>query len=147
MAPRKRRPPATTTEEAASPKAVRIGFAPEAREAFQRLSLKVRNGLRRKLKDIGANEVLGKPLVRELQGFRRVSYGRLRAVAYVDLIIKTTGDVTVVIVVRIGPRAEGSRRDPYRVAVEALGRGDKDAIELLNLIVREVADADENFEE
>jgi len=132
----KRRP--TTGSPKAVPEAmrVRIGFSPEAKAAFDKLSTKVREGLRRKLRGFGANQAIGKPLVGALQGYHRVTYGRIRAVA--EVIARVADGIVIVRVLHIGLRKEGSPSDPYETAaIEALKRGDPDAIALLEAMVQQ----------
>jgi mRNA-degrading endonuclease RelE of RelBE toxin-antitoxin system len=115
---------------------VRIGFSADAKAVFDKLPAKVRDGLRRKLRDFGANQAIGKPLVGALQGYYRVTYGRIRAVA--EVLARVAGGIVVVHVLHIGMRKEGSASDPYETAaIEALKRGDPEAIALLEALVQQ----------
>jgi hypothetical protein len=141
MQPPKRRPTASITSAAAPTGAVRLGFSGEAKAVFEKLPVKVQDGLRRKLLAFGANPAIGKPLVGALRGYHRVTYGRVRSIAEVlaaDVIAKVAAGIVVVHVLHIGLRKEGSANDPYEVAaLEALKAGDPDAIALLETLVRQ----------
>jgi mRNA-degrading endonuclease RelE of RelBE toxin-antitoxin system len=121
----------------------RLGFSPDARAAFDRLSEKVRIGLRRKLRELGTNPALGKPLVGDLKGYYRITYGCLRAISKVlapdaATTAAVNSDIVIMHVLYIGPRKEGSAGDPYeRAAIAALQEGDRAALELLDQIIRE----------
>ena len=107
-----------------------LGFSPVARAAFVRLPEKARVGLRRKLHDFGANPAIGKPLIGTLQGYFRVSYGRLRAICTIH--------ASTVLVLIIGLRREGASDDPYeRAAIAALQSGDSEARELVEKAIQE----------
>jgi mRNA-degrading endonuclease RelE of RelBE toxin-antitoxin system len=120
---------------------VRIGFSPDARATFERLPAKVRVGLRRKLREFGINPDVGKPLIGELAGYRRVTYGRLRAISkatrpYAVAIAKIEGSIVIVHVLTIGARKEGSGDDPYeRAAIAALQAGDDEVGALLEQVL------------
>lgn len=134
MKPPKRRPTASTPPAAPTAGAVRIGFSDVARADFEKLATKVQKGLRRKLREFGMNPAIGKPLVAELQGYRRVTYGRVRSIA--EFVVKVTG--RVVIVHYVGLRKAGSSDDPYEAAaVAALNAGDRDAIAALEALVQQ----------
>jgi mRNA-degrading endonuclease RelE of RelBE toxin-antitoxin system len=135
MASRKRRAPATTAE-AVPAGTVRLAFSSEARAIFSRLPQKQQAGLRRKLREFGADPALGKPLTGALQGYQRVTLGRLRAIALHVIVRATEDGLIVVYVLHVDRRAEGSRSDPYVVATDAIRRGEEDALTLLDLIVR-----------
>ncbi|HEV3156566.1 MAG TPA: hypothetical protein VGZ00_04405 [Candidatus Baltobacteraceae bacterium] len=123
---------------------VRIGFSPDARTAFDRLPSKVQDGMRRKLREFGANPSIGKPLIGELKGYHRVTYGRLRAISkalapHFIATAKLEGSVVVVHVLEIGPRKEGSGDDPYeRAAIASLKAGDHDAQALLEETIQQL---------
>ena len=128
-------PPLKTAEIA-----VRIGFAPDAGAAFHRLAPKAQAGLRAKLKAFGLNPSLGKPLVGQLQGYHRVTYGRVRSIAKAveaEAIVRVAAGVVIVHVLWLGLRKQGASDDPYEVAaVKALRQGDPDARQLLEALVR-----------
>ena len=129
--------PQASTPAAGPTGAVRLGFAPDAKAVFEKLPAKVHDGLRRKLRDFGANPAVSKPLVCELQGYYRVTYGRMRSIA--EVVAETAEGVVVVHVVYIGLRKEGSARDPYEVAaMAALQRADPDAVALMETLVYQV---------
>lgn len=89
---------------------VTIGFVDDARAVLEKLPLDKKNGLLRKLEDLALNPKIGKPLTDDLAGCVTVTYGRYRAIATVG------EDVTVVLVVALALRQEGSRKDPYAIA-------------------------------
>lgn len=139
---RKRRPIATTPP-ATTVGVVRIGFSPSAKVAFDRLPPKVRVGLRRKLYDFGKNPAIGKPLIGELQGYHRVTYGRVRAISKalpeVVATIEFADGRIVVFVLEVGPRKDGALDDPYeRAAIAALRSGDRDAQTLLEQLIHQL---------
>jgi mRNA-degrading endonuclease RelE of RelBE toxin-antitoxin system len=124
---------------------VRIGFSADAKAAFDKLPAKVRDGLRRKLRDFGTNQAIGKPLVGALQGYHRVTYGRIRAVA--EVIARVADGIVIVHVLHVGLRKEGSASDPYETAaIEALKRGDPEAIALMETLVHQALHADQDSE-
>jgi mRNA-degrading endonuclease RelE of RelBE toxin-antitoxin system len=102
---------------------VQVGFDDDAKAIFDRFSAKERNGLLRKLAELARNPDGGKPLIKGLLGYYRVTYGRIRAVA------RTAENVLVVYVLWVAPRHAGSKKDPYAVASARLKRGDKDVRE------------------
>jgi mRNA-degrading endonuclease RelE of RelBE toxin-antitoxin system len=125
----KRRPPKAATvppPSAGASVVVQIGWAPNAREAFDRLPAKAQAGIRRKLEDFGAAGA-GKPLVRGLKGFQRVTYGRLRCIA-----TRADGPIILVYVLEVGLRKAGSDDDAYELARRALDSGDPEIVEALN---------------
>jgi len=134
---RKRKETAPAPPVAPPSGAVRIGFSRDARAVFEGLSTGVRAGLRRKLRDFGGNPAVGKPLVGALKGYHRITYGRLRAVAHLQIVATVSDGVVIVFVLYIGLRSAGSRDDPYELAAEALRRGEADAIEALELMVQQ----------
>jgi hypothetical protein len=136
MKPGKRRQTATTP--AAGPTGtVRVGFSPEAKEAFDALPAKWRDGLRRKLYDFGGNPAIGKPLVGALRGYHRVTYGRVRSIA--EAIAKVADGIVIVHVLYLGLRKEGAADDPYELAAaKAIRSGDPDAIEALEKLVQQM---------
>jgi mRNA-degrading endonuclease RelE of RelBE toxin-antitoxin system len=142
----KSKPRAKKTVPAATPQqaVVKIGFSPDARAAFERLPAKVQAGLRRKLREFGLNPAIGKPLIADLKGYHRVTYGRLRAISkavgpYVVATAKAEGGIIIVHVLEIGPRKEGSGDDPYeRAAIAALQAGDREAQALLERTIQQL---------
>ncbi len=134
MKPPKRRPNASTPQAVPAPGTVRLGFSDVARADFEKLTTKVQKGLRRKLREFATNPAIGKPLVGELQGYRRVTYGRVRSIA--ELIVKVTD--RVVIVHHLGLRKAGSATDPYEAAaVAALNAGDPDAMAAMEALIHQ----------
>jgi mRNA interferase RelE/StbE len=68
----------------------------------------------------------GKPLIGPFQGYRRVTYGRYRAIFRVTEDTLASGDVLVTIrvyVVAVGIRKERDKKDVYRVAQRLLELG------------------------
>jgi hypothetical protein len=103
----------------------------------------VRAGLRRKLRDFGENPAIGKPLIGELQGYHRVTYGRVRAISKalpeVVVTIERADGFIVVFVLEVGPRKDGAPDDPYeRAAIAALRSGDRDAQTLLEQVIHQL---------
>ena len=132
---RKPRPPATTPE--AAPKGtVRIGFSRGAAAVFGKLPTKVQVGLRRKLHDFGLDPAIGKPLIDELRGYHRVSYGRIRAVS-MRAVVSLVDGITLVHVLHVGLRKEGAADDAYELATTALRQGSADAIEVLEQLLQQ----------
>ena len=122
--------PAVSTSGAVQ---VRIGFSAEAKAVFDKHPTKVREGLRRKLRDFGTNQAIGKPLVGALLGYHRITYGRIRAVA--EVLARVAEGTVVVHVLYVGLRKEGSASDPYETAaIEALKGSDPEAIALLEAV-------------
>jgi len=85
---------------------------------FQSLSVKEQTGLRAKWKALGENRSLAKPLQGELQGYYRVTYGRIRSVVRMDK------EHPVLFVAFIGLRREGSTDDVYEVALKEKAKAD-----------------------
>lgn len=142
MKQRKRRTEQASPRATVDQTVVHIGFSPSAHAAFRALSVKERAGLRRKLIDFGLNPAIGKPLVGDLQGYHRVTYGRLRAISkampqVVATVTTTVAGIVIVHVLEVGPRKEGSEDDPYeRAAIAALNANDVDAHALLEQAVQ-----------
>jgi mRNA-degrading endonuclease RelE of RelBE toxin-antitoxin system len=137
MASRKRRLAQAAAPPAAPPRAVRVGYSPEARAALDALPRKVRDGLRRKLRDFGTNPAIGKPLVGVLQGYHRVTYGRVRSIA--EVIVRVANDLTIVMVLYVGLRKAGAADDPYEVAaIEALKAQDPDAVAAMEAMIAQL---------
>lgn len=111
-------------------KLVRIGFVRSANTQFKALPSKIQSQLLRKLKELGLNPALGKPLVGELKGCRRISFGRIRCVT------RVAEGVAVVLVIVIAQRRAGSSDDPYQLATEMLASGEAEVQELLEHHVR-----------
>jgi mRNA-degrading endonuclease RelE of RelBE toxin-antitoxin system len=148
MKPGKRRPTTETTPQApALQPEVRIGFSPGAQSQFDGLPAKVRAGLRRKLHEFGENPALGKPLVGPLQGYHRVTYGRVRAIA-MQMIASFADGIVVVHVLWVGLRKAGSSDDAYeRAAIAALRAGDPDAHAILEQLLQVEMTADGTADE
>jgi mRNA-degrading endonuclease RelE of RelBE toxin-antitoxin system len=129
---------------AAAPKTVRLGYSVSADEFYKRLPAKTQAALDRKLRAFGENLSIGKPLAKELIGFYRVTVGRIRAIAAssasssIEAVLKLENGIVIVYVLHIGQRKAGSKDDPYDRAVQALARGDSDAIEVMRLLVEQV---------
>jgi len=142
--PPKRRPTASSPPAAPSGAGrVRIGLSAGAKAVFDKLPVKVRDGVRRKLHDFGTNQAIGKPLVGTLQGYHRITYGRIRAVA--EAIARVADGIVIVHVLYVGLRKEGSASDPYETAaIEALKRGDPEAIALMEALVHQALHADQD---
>jgi mRNA-degrading endonuclease RelE of RelBE toxin-antitoxin system len=140
----KPKPRPASTPPAADPKTVRLGYSVSADEFYKRLPPKTQAALDRKLRAFGENPSIGKPLAKELIGFHRVTVGRIRAIAAssasssIEAVLKIENGIVVVYVLYIGQRKAGSKDDPYERAVEALARGDSDAIEVLRRLVEQV---------
>jgi mRNA-degrading endonuclease RelE of RelBE toxin-antitoxin system len=129
---------------AAASKAVRLGYSQLAFEFFEKLPAKTQLALERKLRTFGENPAIGKALSKELFGYYRVTVGRIRAIAAssaassIEAVLKIENGIVVVYVLYIGQRKAGSKDDPYERAVQALARGDIDAIEVLRRLVEQV---------
>ncbi len=135
MKPPKRRPKRSTPAAAPSG-VVRVGFSSGALAFFNKLPAKVRDGLRRKLRDFGMNPAIGKPLIGDLQRYRRVTYGRVRSIAEA-VVTNALGAITVY-VLHIGLRKEGSADDAYEAAaIEALKRRDPEVFTLIETEVHQ----------
>jgi len=133
----KRKPrPAATTPEAVTNGTVRLGFSRGASAVFNKLPAKVQTGLRRKLHDFGENPAIGKPLVGPLQGYHRVSYGRIRTVS-MRAVVSVSDGIILVHVLHVGIRKEGAADDAYEVATSALQRGDTEAIHVLEQFLQQ----------
>ncbi len=133
----KRKPRPTATPEAAAKQAVRIGFSSGAAAVFMGLSDKVKAGLRRKLRDFGENPAIGKPLVGELKGYHRVTYGRVRTVS-MRIVVSIVNGIVLVHVLHVGLRKDGAADDPYQIAAAALVRRDPDALAALEALVQQL---------
>jgi len=116
---------------------IRLGFSPAARAAFDSFSNKVRSGIRRKLRDFGEDPAVGKPLVGALQGYHRITYGRVRTVS-LRIIAKVEDDLVIVYVLHIGLRKAGASDDPYEIATAALARQDREALDVLEALVEQL---------
>lgn len=140
----KRRPiPSDSPSAAPGAVGVRVGFSAEAKAIFEKLPAKVRDGLRRKLRDFGTNQAIGKPLIGALQGYSRITYGRVRAI--VEAIARVADGVVIVHILYVGLRKEGSASDPYEAAaIEALTRGDPEAISLMEALVHQALHEGQN---
>ena len=110
---------------------VRIGFASSAKAAFDRLSAKAREGIRRKLYDYGRNPSLGKPLIRELHSFDRLTYGRVRCV--------TKSVDGIVLVLYCGLRKSDAVDDSYEIASAALASNDPEVVRALQSLTARYA--------
>jgi mRNA-degrading endonuclease RelE of RelBE toxin-antitoxin system len=133
----KRKPrPAATTPEAVPNGTVRLGFSRGASAVCSKLPAKVQTGLRRKLHDFGENPAIGKPLVGPLQGYHRVSYGRIRTVS-MRAVVSVSDGIILVHVLHVGLRKEGAADDAYELATSALQRGDAEAIQVLEQLLQQ----------
>lgn len=142
MKQRKRRTTIATTPQAPVQPAVRLGFSPGARAQFEGLPEKIKTGLRRKLRDFGQNPGLGKPLVGVLQGYHRITYGRLRTIA-MRVVASISDGIVLVHVLWVGQRKEGASDDAYeRAAIAALRAGEADAHSALELLLQQLAAGD-----
>jgi mRNA interferase RelE/StbE len=73
----------------------------------------------------GEPELLGKPLVDELQGLHRISFGRYRIVYRVIRDPRNPAILRIVIrVILVGIRKQGDKRDIYRRLTRMLLRGE-----------------------
>jgi mRNA-degrading endonuclease RelE of RelBE toxin-antitoxin system len=126
MAARKRRRAKTVEVAPAAVPAVQVvklGFTHSAWAAWNRLPAKVRDGLRPKLREVALHPELAKPLVEELAGCRRVSYGRIRCV------VRIAKGMAVIVVIAIDKRKDGDKSDPYEIAKAEIRKGGE-AVEL-----------------
>jgi hypothetical protein len=141
----RRRPPRAAGTPPSGPSGasvvVKIGWAPDARAVFDRLSAKAQAGLREKLEDFGRTGV-GKPLVRELKGFTRVTYGRVRCIAK-----RAEGAMIMVYVLEVGLRKARSDDDAYERATKALASRDPEIIDALNEMTAGFLAGDINIDE
>ncbi len=87
--------------------------------------------LREKLVAFGRTGA-GKPLVKDLKGFHRVTVGRVRCIARRDAM----GNVIVVYVLEVGLRKAAADDDAYELARKALAKGDIDVYEAMEEIAR-----------
>lgn len=96
---------------------VRLGFTASARVVWDALPAKVRDGLRTKLREAALHPESAKPLVEELAGCRRVTYGRIRCVA------RVAEGAAVIVVIAIDKRKDGAKSDPYEIAKAEIRKG------------------------
>jgi len=135
MKPRK--PPATKASQPSSPvNAVRLGFSQDAQAVYDLLPPKVQSGLDAKLREFGKNPNVGKPLIKTLSGYHRVTYGRIRAIS-IRSIASVSAGIVVVQTLTIGQRKEGSKNDPYELATAALRKRDPEVISALEILVQQ----------
>lgn len=130
MEPRRRpviKPPSVPAT--ASPK-VRIGFVRSADDVLRTLPEPVQRGLREKIKAHVLNPRLGKPLVGELQGCCRVTYGRVRC------IVRMAEGIAVGLVIAVGSRKSGDKGDPYALALDYMKNHPEEAQEILARHIR-----------
>jgi mRNA interferase RelE/StbE len=99
---------------------VKVGFALSARAAWDALDPKVRDSLREKIRAFGLDPRLGKPLTGDLKGCHRVTHGRVRCV------VRRAEEITVVLVIAVGVRKEGSKKDPYAFSKHVLDMAQED---------------------
>jgi mRNA-degrading endonuclease RelE of RelBE toxin-antitoxin system len=109
---------------------VRIGFVRTANDQFLRLPENVRTGLLKKIKTLVLNPNAGKPLVNELHGCCRVTYGRLRC------IVRVAEGAAVGLVIVVAPRKKGSKDDAYAMAIEYMTRNRVEAEKILARHIR-----------
>src|SRR5262245_26226914 len=107
---------------------VTIQWTVTANKMLAGLPKKVRRGIYQKVDDLTRSDprLAGKPLVGPLQGYRRVTYGRFRAIFRIAAEKRTRGKVVLhitVIVIAVGIRRERDKRDVYKVAQQLLELG------------------------
>lgn len=116
----------TSGSSTTASRGVEIGFAPEAKAGFDELDPKAQKGMRRKLQAYGENPSLGKPLVRDLRSFHRVTYGRVRCV--------TKAADGIILVLFCGLRKSDAVDDSYEIASAALASNDPEIVRALQTI-------------
>lgn len=90
-----------------------------SRTIQQKIALKVQE-----LAASGEPELLGKPLVDELQGLHRISFGRYRIVYRVIRDAKDSRPVRIIVrVILAGIRKQGDKHDVYAQLYRLLRRG------------------------
>jgi hypothetical protein len=136
---KRKRPVKPPPEGAPLAKEVRLGFSPEARAVFDKLPSKLQDGLRRKLREFGVSPAIGKPLVGELFGYHRITYGRVRSISMRVIASVAKSDVVAVMTLYIGLRKAGSADDPYEIAAAAVRRRDPDAVHAIELMLQQEA--------
>lgn len=129
MAKSRKRVKAEPVPAKPAPKA-KLVFSQSADRQLRKLPAAVQNGLKKKLRDYAFNPELGKPLTGALQGFDRVTNGRVRAITKASL------DAPVAVIVVAAIRKEGDRDDVYELALAALANGGN--AEITNLLARTV---------
>lgn len=100
---------------------VTIQWTKTARELLLEMPKKEARGIYRKIGELSDSDPrqAGKPLVGPFQGYRRVTYGRYRAIFRVDEEKLASGDALLqvkVTVVATGIRKEHDKKDVYKVA-------------------------------
>lgn len=141
---KRRKPPAVKVSRPspAQNRDVKLGFSPDAQTVYNLLPQKVKDGLDDKLREFGKDENAGKPLIRKLKGYHRVTYGRVRAIS-LRAIANVTAGIVVVYTLSIGPRKEGASDDPYAQATAALKRRDPEVITALENLVAQAINSDQ----
>jgi len=121
--------PVTPVPQPAAP-TVSIGFVASAHAQFKTLPEKIQRGLLRKLKELALHPALGKPLIDDLQGCYRVTYGSYRC------IVRMTDGIAMVLVLVIAKRKAGSRGDPYSLALDLLRKSNPSVEEIFGRYIR-----------
>ena len=115
---------------AKAPPKAKLVFSQTADRQFRRLPVAAQNGLKNKLRDYAFNPEIGKPLTGALQGFDRITNGRVRAIA------KASFDAPIAVIVVVAIRKEGDRDDVYALALAAVEKGGE--VESTNFLARTV---------
>ncbi len=101
-----------------------------------KLDTRTREGLLKKLKVLALQPSLGKPLVGELSGCCRVTFGRARC------IVRVADGVAVALVIAVAQRKEGSKDDAYALAIDFMVKNRVEAEAALMRHIRAFLEAD-----
>jgi mRNA interferase RelE/StbE len=110
------------------PAPVEVFWTATARDALRRLPKRVQQGLLSKVDELRTPDAwrLHKPLIGPLQGFRRLSYARYRAVYSVTEHKQPDGKIViriVITVVAVGIRKQRSKEDIYQLCERLIRLG------------------------